>query len=371
MANAGGGVIIYGIAEYGDRARQHRPERIDQIDFTLYSKEWLEQVIDSNVRPRIDGIRIYPIHIPAAVNGCVYVVVIPQGSTAHQAPDKRYYKRHNFLATPMEDYEIRDVMHRNSHPRFDPEFYWSRSDYPSTYTDMTPRRRVIWRNPLLCIAWRNRGSVMGRYLAFRLYIPEWLYLQLDRGAARSIIRKKIKAEQVYCLLDTSNTITDRDDEGDIVGQLRYVPIHPGLEWTDRHGFGDELVRDTVTSSDDELHWEAYADNAPRRSGTIALRDIRWIHELDNPSEEMLYQPDMEIEAGDSTCNHAGTVSKHERALSYIATCESCGRKTTGADVEGAFALMVGDRIGDFSLSKNSIYDLTTSGGVFSVSFNHM
>jgi hypothetical protein len=33
-------------------------------------------------------------------------------SLAHQARDYRYYKRHNFNALPMEDYEVRDVMNR-------------------------------------------------------------------------------------------------------------------------------------------------------------------------------------------------------------------------------------------------------------------
>ncbi|MEM7799577.1 MAG: hypothetical protein AAF633_10335, partial [Chloroflexota bacterium] len=31
--------------------------------------------------------------------------------------NKRYYKRFNFESVPMEDYEIRDVLNRDSHPR--------------------------------------------------------------------------------------------------------------------------------------------------------------------------------------------------------------------------------------------------------------
>ena len=42
-------------------------------------------------------------------NIVIYVVDIPQSNIAHQAFDKRYYKRFNFISTPMEDYEIRDI----------------------------------------------------------------------------------------------------------------------------------------------------------------------------------------------------------------------------------------------------------------------
>jgi len=44
------------------------------------------------------------------------VIDVPQSSTAHQASDKRYYKRFNFESVPMEDYEIRDVMQRTEAP---------------------------------------------------------------------------------------------------------------------------------------------------------------------------------------------------------------------------------------------------------------
>src|SRR5688572_4036475 len=50
MANSAGGVIIYGISEFQDKARSHLPEKLDPVDRTLISKEWLEQVI-SNIRP--------------------------------------------------------------------------------------------------------------------------------------------------------------------------------------------------------------------------------------------------------------------------------------------------------------------------------
>lgn len=45
-----------------------------------------------------------------------YVVAIPKGETAHQAPSGRYYRRYNFEAQWMKDHEIRDVMSRKKYP---------------------------------------------------------------------------------------------------------------------------------------------------------------------------------------------------------------------------------------------------------------
>jgi hypothetical protein len=116
FANSDGGFVIYGILEYGDLARRHLPEKFDPIDRTVISKEWLEQVINSNIQPKISGLTIHPIALTSAANHVVYVVNIPKSNTAHQASDKKYYKRYNFESVAMEDYEIKDILNRLSSP---------------------------------------------------------------------------------------------------------------------------------------------------------------------------------------------------------------------------------------------------------------
>jgi hypothetical protein len=116
FANSDGGIVIYGMLEYGDIAQRHLPEKLDPIDRTVISKEWLEQVINSNVQPKISGLTIHPIPLASAANHVVYVVNIPKSNTAHQASDKKYYKRYNFESVAMEDYEIKDILNRLSSP---------------------------------------------------------------------------------------------------------------------------------------------------------------------------------------------------------------------------------------------------------------
>src|SRR6266853_1123122 len=112
FANSAGGVIVYGMTENG-----HVPTAIDPIASAAFSKEWLENVIISNIQPRVDGSHINPVLLAGNPLGrVVYVVTIPQSYTAHQASDNRYYKRFNFQSVPMEHYEVQDTMNRAKTP---------------------------------------------------------------------------------------------------------------------------------------------------------------------------------------------------------------------------------------------------------------
>ena len=110
FANSAGGQIIYGIQENG-----HHPVRVQDADAVSpadISREWVEQVIDSNIQPRIQNLRIQPIDV--ADDRVAYVITIPPATSnaPHQAPDKKYYYRQNFRSVPMEDWQVRDTMRR-------------------------------------------------------------------------------------------------------------------------------------------------------------------------------------------------------------------------------------------------------------------
>ena len=110
FANSAGGQIVYGMEE-----DKHVPTKLDDGTDPSITKEWMEQVINSRVQPRIEGLLITPIQL---TKGLGFVIAIPQasGRAPHQAPDKRYYKRQNFQSVPMEDYEIRDALRRATTP---------------------------------------------------------------------------------------------------------------------------------------------------------------------------------------------------------------------------------------------------------------
>jgi hypothetical protein len=115
FANSDGGMLVYGIEEIG-----HLPVKIDNgCDPAVITREWLGQVINSTISPRIGDVRIRQITL---ANGrFAFAVEVPkaQGAGPHQASDKRYYKRFEYESVAMYDYEVRDIMRRATTPELE------------------------------------------------------------------------------------------------------------------------------------------------------------------------------------------------------------------------------------------------------------
>ncbi|WP_324134172.1 ATP-binding protein [Bosea sp. (in: a-proteobacteria)] len=114
MANAAGGQIIYGIKE-----NNHVAAKIAHVDINSFNHEWLENVIQNNTSPPINNFTIDIVPLNTGTNHVAYVVSIPQATATapHQARvDNKYYRRRNFKAEPMADYEIREAMRRVTDP---------------------------------------------------------------------------------------------------------------------------------------------------------------------------------------------------------------------------------------------------------------
>lgn len=108
FANADGGVIVYGIEEV-----EHVAQGLSFVDGRVITKEWLSNVISSRVHRRIDRMRIMPVRFDGLLEQSIYVVRIDASPFApHMASDKRYYRRNNFEAVPMEEYEVRALYFR-------------------------------------------------------------------------------------------------------------------------------------------------------------------------------------------------------------------------------------------------------------------
>ena len=281
FTNSAGGTIIYGIKEHDEPAKKHRPDRIDAVDRSQYSKEWLEQVIN-NIRPRIDNITIHP--VPVSTNGpeVVYVVEIPQSSTAHQATDLRYYKRFNFESVPMYDHEIRDVMGRGQHPRISLDFeVVAETHYDSLLSGVRlPSSDSVSKEDQFHLKARakNSGTSYAKFVNAIILLPSRIIRH------RGLISQKEIEANLTSIREIFADNTQRDVVGMNMGYpqygpRRYAPILPKLSM-----LLDEIELiaefDKHDLSDLSIAWTVYADNAPEVSGKVLLRDIPIIDKRD-------------------------------------------------------------------------------------------
>ncbi len=259
MANSDGGTVFYGIKEFNSKDKKHLPEKIDVVDQTEFSKEWLQQIIN-NIRPKIEGIIITPVCITNTNNGVVYVVEIPKSYTAHQASDFRYYKRYNSVSIPLSDYEIRDIMNRQSFPKFNVEF----QIYGS----------------LISVTITNVGNVYAKYVNMTILVPKVItYDKYNDNKTSTIIDN-----EEYFSYNERNTRRDILDVKLVgvnssynkYGTSWFNPILPGLS----EGWGINL--DWKEKIEDyghlKVYWDLYTDNASPNVGYKLLSEIEIISE---------------------------------------------------------------------------------------------
>ncbi len=154
FANSAGGVVVFGIHEPNKAASQAGERaKLEPADPAVCWKERFEDLL-GGIHPPIPGVTIEQVEVKNPPGIC-FVVTVPQGATAHQASDKRYYRRRNFKAEPMDDWEVRDVMNRASHPNL----------------RLFIRCRLNESEPGIDIAVENRGFVPAQSYKVVAFVP--------------------------------------------------------------------------------------------------------------------------------------------------------------------------------------------------------
>ncbi len=269
FANANGGILIYGIAE--DQSNKHLPGKIDTVDRKAITKEWLEQILNAKIRPRIHGLKINVITVVG--DEVVYILEIPKGETAHQAEDKKYYRRHNFMVEPLFDHEIRDIMGRQKNPRININFYVIQKGSFKPGTTFTAAERGYERNGYwLNIYAENVGNVYAKYVNVVLTIPKCC-IKGNTYDQRNVSTEEIKADNTVRDLVAPNA--DWHYQGAIAqpkqyGPARYEPVLPGM----RILLTSIPINDYSTDSGNEVTWTLYADNAEPENGEIEFCNMK-------------------------------------------------------------------------------------------------
>ena len=243
MANSAGGTIIYGISEFSQPEKRHLPEKITPVNRTKFPREWVEQIIQA-IRPRIEGIVIHSINLSSGDTHVAFAVEIPQSNTAHQASDHRYYKRFNFQAVPMEDYEIRDVMFREQTPNIVLNFLI----------------QINQDSQNLLVQAHNNGSAFAQFVAVFLDIPVPILQTIEnkmnvKDGGRMYRHRLTNLNQEYA---------DEQFKANFP-LLRSM----SMNWK----IALNLETENLRESDFLIKYKIYADNALPKEGKIFLREI--------------------------------------------------------------------------------------------------
>ena len=253
MANSAGGILIYGIAEFSVENKRHLPERITPVDRRKYPREWVEQIIQA-IRPRIDGIVIHSVNLSSGETDVAFVIEIPQSNTAHQANDHRYYKRFNFQAVPMEDYEIRDVMFREQTPNIALNFL---IEIGETFYNSDGKTAISFN---LIVQARNNGSAFAQYVAVFLDVPVMILEQVEN-------KMNLKDGGKFYRHRLTNLNQEYADE-----QFKSnFPLLRSMTMNWKMPLNSEF--ENFQNEDLSVKWKIYADNALPKEGKISLKEI--------------------------------------------------------------------------------------------------
>lgn len=231
FANSDGGIIIYGIEE-----SNHKASSISPIDGNIYTKEWIEQVINSRIQRRLPNYQIFPIRMNQNISESVYLIKINRTTTGpHMTSDGKYYKRSNFQVLHMEEYEVRDHYFRINATDLEIVDYLAR---PNSVNETGGKFRNIAFK--IDFQVKNIGNTVEKDYKFELLIPEMLYLHGQRLPERKYLIRNEGLFMTFALPNQSpifqNEITtvctailgiNKED----FGTLQYYGIRTKLYYT--------------------------------------------------------------------------------------------------------------------------------------------
>lgn len=202
FANTQGGFLIFGVKETG---RGGYPKEISSVDKSLVNKERIEQVILSNVQPRLNvKLQLIDHQDQSKV---IIVIQIPDSylKPHMKRQGDRFYKRHNFEALPMTELEVNDAYKTRFASYQEVESYISKlletKGIPSTHiigqivVTPTVLRRMIDTSDIQKFDWIEHLTALNFNPSY-LYIPSIIspspngvksqYLAADGHARRSL-----------------------------------------------------------------------------------------------------------------------------------------------------------------------------------------
>ena len=288
FANTEGGELFLGI----DEDKKSKPRVATGIDGTpiAIAPERLQQLIEGNVSPYLSGIRVNRVRLSRQQDKAVFIIHVPQGSTAYQANDGRYYGRSEFEAKYLPDHEVRLRMSRGKVARGSVLARLASVEFG------VERERRVHTKLQAKLAEAKRRPEEERPLEIEHRMPDgtvvWYNpLDLSELAAPQFLGDKVTFSFAFRndgeLTIRAPAVEFRESRNelpfnnDLVKVARYpLPriklentiIYPGDEQElDETQISFECKREAVISGGDyQLSWRVFLDNSPPSFGEIDL-----------------------------------------------------------------------------------------------------
>jgi hypothetical protein len=192
FANTKGGLMIIGVDE--------KRKQLDQgVDLSEWDEKKLQNIIDGNLEPRLEGLKIDVIKKNKRFG--YFLIYVPEGTTAYQNKrDKKYYGRFGDKDEALDDYWIRLLMNKFQKPLFD--VFLIPCLRNNTQTTQT---RLAFR-----IIIKNISTVPSREYTIEIMAEESLglfYVQYIKGSGDILVREEtisINNKKFKKILLTSN-----------------------------------------------------------------------------------------------------------------------------------------------------------------------
>jgi hypothetical protein len=201
FANSDGGLLIYGIKE-----KDHKADSYDFIDGRKVTKEWIENVIDSNIKRIIPKLRIFPIRFDSDLEKSVFIIKIPASRMSpHMSSENRYYRRANYKVIPMEEYEIRNLYNRRLGTKLSIDKIIVNPNGASSTGNKL--RSVTY---LFLVQIRNDGTSIEKDYKVEIHLPEIVYQ--NNRYMNPLERCFIRKENGFLIFSIPNTSPIFQDE---------------------------------------------------------------------------------------------------------------------------------------------------------------
>lgn len=250
FANSEGGKLILGIQEYSEQGKKHLPEKITPIDRIKFPRERIEQLIQDNISPKIEGLKIFPVDYK---QGHILIIDVKQSSTAHQARDLKYYRRMNFISEPMRDYEIRDIMNRKNGVELNVT-----PAIKITHNEDYINRATPPINTYLSVFVKNTGKKTAKYIFGNLFVPPEILYNSNQDSQEIV---KIEGKY-YAVLSFNNKSKEviQESKGASISIYLQSEYQVLIPYAGQY-LNEIQIKNEYRDFDRLIKWEVYCDES--------------------------------------------------------------------------------------------------------------